>query len=662
MQDDTPEPMSRDEVLALVQQVMRDVQFAERNADYTHKRAELYGQVPVVIPGLTNLQTQYHWPKIRKDATRFKDRLLAAPMKYSVASSTEGPRATTKAQNMENFGYRLFGGWLKTGALDGATYDMVTMGRGCLHLRLNADVLPMTPSFDDAEDPAAFLARASEELDDFASGERSDLFIVESVLPETVYWTPDKDVKIMAARVPLNPMLAAYNAEHRDSGGRFRKRNEEVQAVTSLLGAIATDVGRTAYSQTVTLYVVEDAHFVYHVLFRVNDQTQNGTWNLSEGGMLGLYKNVFGTPCFFDLDGERTGDPHALFSALPLIDGMYDVGPLISIMGTLIESAGIEAAQAQETLEPMPGSEAAAEREDIDPNAMQIRMLNDKFRLPPAGYRIVPSGIKLPTDVMQAYEVMQKEGEGYGYPVALAQPQELQVKSGYDRARAQEGVTDVMDPPLQHIAQMLNDILRACFSAVKELPVKGVTVRNLIPSAELGQVGREVEKAITLTADDIIDADTSVSFDSITEASRIGALEEAMKLYDKELMHKDELLADVRGVDDLGRWYTSAAVSQMRAVALAAAIKDATAAFEAVRQYVAQGAVQDASLKPPLAQAAAGALGSTDAALAPPPAPGGPPTGDQPLSMPTGVDTAMPLTPTPPAAAEGAGLPGSTMP
>jgi len=85
-------------------------------------------------------------------------------------------------------------------------------------------------------------------------------------------------------------------------------------------------------------------------------------------------------------------------------------------------------------------------------------------------------------------------------------------------------------------------------------------------------------------------------------------------------------------------------------VALAAAVKDATAAFEAVRQYVAQGAVESAKLKGPLAEAAQQALM--------PPAQGTQPT--QP-SLPTGPGTAMPLAPPPPQGGELAGVPGAPL-
>lgn len=634
--DKQPAPMAAQDLREMVQAVMQDPLFADRNLEYASRREFIYGRRPVRVPGLEQMQAEYHWPRLRKHGNAFKNRLLNAPATFNIAAQSDKPNALKSAQKMKNFASRQYDRWRAQGCFDGAIFDMVTMGRGQLHPFINRDVLPIIPEPGIGQTPDDYKKNAKAILDEFSKGQRTDLIGLESVLSETVYWLPDMSVKFMAAELPVSPLAKAYKGLDDDRGA----------AVTTLLGGIATDSGMSVYNKTITLYVVEDADYIYHLIFTRNQlEVDTGKTHVDDGHLLGTFTNPFGAPAFIAVEAERTGDPRPLYSALPLIDGLYDVGPLVNIMGTLIVAGGVQATQNQETLENLPGAEAAADRAEADPNDLEINQLQNGIRIAPEGKRIVPSGYKLPADVSNAYAAMLKEAEEYGYPVALGQPQDMQTKSGYDRALIQEPVSAALDPPLEHIGDAINALTLLSFEAYKSFAIPA-TIRNLQPSTDLGRLDQSVEEEITLQPDDIVDVDTAVTFSSITKATQIADQEEGMKMLGLGLMFKDEFLTDHRGVQDIERYYDRETISKMRDIAQKAIAVDAAAVFQSLRQWAAQKATEAAKLKGPMGAEANAALATM------PPADGAPPTdpsatmpADVTASNPTGPGTASALVP-----------------
>ncbi len=596
-----PEPMTPNEVRELVQMMVNEKQFTARNREYGRMRALLRQERQVVIPGIKNLQLEYRTPKVENDASDYRDRLISAPMSLDVAAQGPGPKAAEKAQRLKNLGKRTFDRWMQQAVFDKPLHDMSALGRGHVLMFLNREILPLPPSPQEGEDPEAYLKRAGTTLEEFRKGERGDLVMAEPVSPETVYWTSDRAVKMIASRVQLNPLARLHGRD--GSGGYWPSRainwNGKTPVVTTLRDGVATDTSTAPWNAEAWFYLVADGDYCYHML----GASLPGT----DIEPVGCYLNVFGRPPIFDIDGRRTGEPDALWSARPLIAGLYQLAPIENVMGTIIAAGAVTATQEQKTLEPAPGQEAVEERADNREN-MQVRLLNGQFILPPFGWRITETGIELPDTVLKAREMVRGEMDEYGYPRVLGRPEEISASSGYDRAKAQDAVTSKLDPPLQHWADCITEMLAAQFTSIKTLG-EPMTVRNLNDTPELGAMPIQVQEEITVNPDDVVDVDISVSFDSVTTYTRLALEEQGIGQMSAGVMHKDEYLREVRGVQDVRRWRDDKAISDMYDFADLKAVEAAQAAFTAIQQFAMAESQQKAGLKEPSASVSQQVLG-----------------------------------------------------
>ena len=646
-----PEPLSEQEIRELVRDVSRDTQFVDRNTEISRRRGYLRGESRVSVPGITEaesgtegggLQAQFHSPKIRRDANAYKRVIRNAPASISIAAQSDKPNAIKNAQAMQNFARRWYTYWLGKGAFDGALFNMAGVHRGVVHLKLNNDVMPMVPQPEKGESPDAYAERAKDVLKDFASGERADLIEPESILPETVFWTPDRSIKFMKANVPLNPLARIYAqagaggyAKNTDgSGKRIRVDDKGRVDVTSLVGGVEENAPKPSRS-TVMLYVVESAEYIYHLL--LSEASDEGKY---KDYLLGCYTNPFGVACFFDVDADRTGEPDALWEVTPLCDGLYESEPLINLFGTLIMDAGVKAVQAQRELKPVAGADAVEERKRLTAQQVMVRHLRGGYRLPPPGYEITAPQDNLPADVISAFALVREDSERNGFPPVLANPTELKATSGYDRAKAQDTVSSALDHPLENWGSAVAGMLNAVFTCIGSLPLKeGVTLRSLHPSSKIGAVPQSVQDNITIKPDMIEDVDTSVIFDSTTTYTRIALQEEGQKQLGLGLMHKTEYIRDVRGVDDPERWYDEKAYAEITDLAESEALKDATEVFVTIKGLTGDQAIDASGLRPLLDAIAAG-QGMVQDPMDPAATAGAP-------SIPTGPDSAMPLEPSP---------------
>lgn len=591
----------------IVSDLTQEPQFQERNEWISWARDMINQQREVSIPGLEDLALSYHSPKLRKDAHSYVNKLVAAPIRIEVAAQvrpggSETEIAEKRAQRVENLYYRLWARWKASGVIARAVFDMVALRRGHVHLFLNRDILPIVPQPEDGETPTDYTKRAKPILDEFQSGERANLFELEHVAPETVYWTPDRSHKAIAARVPLNPLAKQY--ARGGAGGYLGEAGKGKGISVNKQGEIAvttvdgTDVqgSDNDWNRKVTLYIIESAEYCYHYLF--DGYADGKDWKSGkEGHLIGCYKNVFGTPGIFDFNGELTGQDHALHGTSALIHGLYETESLVNAFGKLILSGGIEAAQQQRTLIPAAGEGAAREREDHQSEVPQVRLLNEKWRMIPPGYDVSAYTDTLPADVLNAFNAVLQERENYGFPKVLGQPEELDATSGYDRAKATDAVSSQLDPPLERIANAVGEVFTAVASGVKEIGID-VPVRNLHPTSKLGKVPRSVQEEITVSAEDIQDADLSVKFDSKTQYSRIAEVEESMKLMQLDLISETMVMTDVLGYDDPERVRLEIQQDKMRKIADEAAMQDAMALFKKLKPIVEGEAIEEEGLTP----------------------------------------------------------------
>lgn len=599
------------EIVQLVEDLVHDGPFTTRNSEYQQQRKLLMQERPVIIPGI-DLKVQYRDPSLEDDGHAFKNRILAAPLKLQVAALRDKPKAVEGAQRRENFHYRHYYRWRDHGVFDGPLFDMATLGIGWTHLRLNADALPIVPDFDEKSGIDAYAKDAEEGVKAFIEAGKGDLFVLEAIDPETMYWIPDRTVKIQAANVPLNPLAKLYAQKGKKVGYQDGKA-----MVTELAGGEAVSGTSAHWKDTATLYTVETGETCYHVLLD-QPQAQNRS-----GKVLGAYPNVFKTPAFFATYGEKTGFSDPLRMYRSLINAKYQTAPVKNLLNTALLSAGIEAGQMRMQLK------WTGDGPEPDHGAAQISIGEDGVLIPPPGYEVEGVNLQVGFDLHKAAELIEREASRYGYPKALNRPEEVSASSGYDRARQQDAVGALLDPPLQHYAAMLTEVFRAMDNGIAAMPVP-VSVRNVYTKAGQKTIG----ETITVSPADVEESDIAVSFNSITLFSRIAMQEEALKLGEADLMHETEILADVRGIDDLQAWREQRVNDKMDRAAEERALQDANAAIDALRGQVAAEAVQEASVEPTI------------------PTTGGQLRADRGPSMPIGVGQAMPIQPSSPEQAE----------
>lgn len=621
-------PLERHELEALVSDLINDRAFLLRDAELRARRALCFQQRPVVIPGIP-LRTEYRSPIIEDAATKYKNRMLAAPINIDVAATGEGPRATDKARNMGAYFRRSYEYWRKNHAFDGNLFNMAAFGFGCVHLGLNREIMPLEAMAAD-EDPEAFLSRAKDKLDAFSKGEHPDLFIIDDIQPQTLYWTPDKTLYVQAAQVPVNPLARIHGL-----AGEFQSRDEEgnerwVTVTTSQPGVNVRET--PPYTSTVTLYRVEDKDFIYHLLLSRQGERKGAV----EAKPLGVYKNIFGRPCFFVTPGEYTGDASPLFQYRPLTNGLYQIVPQINIFGTARCSAGVQAAQERMTLKWI----GQGTPPPLDEAALEIRVMNDGVLVPPDGYEIVVPQIQMGIDLDQALKFSFEEAGRFDFPVSLSRPQDVTAQSGYDRARQQDAVSSLLDPPLSNWATTLKELFQALATGIRTLDIP-VTIRNIRTVSATAPVPVPVEQKLTLNPGDIVDFDIDVSFNAVTLFSQIAQQEEGIKLLQQDLVNETEFLRDFRGIDDVGLWRDQRLLDKAQKLADEAAVQDVGQALASIRDLIMQQGAEESGVQTKLTALQASSPSPSDIARP-----------DRGPSMPVGPGQAEPLQPTPPGQAE----------
>lgn len=567
------DPFSEDDVLDLVQMITNDPPFKDRDVEYENRRDLLYQRRFVSIPGVTidaygkqrSGMVQFRSPEIEDDAHSFKNRMLASPLKINVAALKKSEKAQASAQAQEDFFYRHYYRWRDQGIFDPVLFDQASMGIGWCHLALNTEVLPIVPEYEGGDDQ--FFQIAQDELEEFTKGEKPDLFVLEPIDANTMYWSPDHKMIINKAKIPLNPLVTLYGTR-----GKQITVDEETgyAQVTTLAPGQNVQVWRTNWSTMITLYTLEDEEFCYHVL---------------PGALLGCYKNIFKRPGFFKCIGEQTSSSDPLYAYRPLLQGKYQTVPVKNLMVTAMTTGGMEGAQQRWTLEPMPGTDV-----NDDNSSLTVSVDDNGIIQPPAGYKLVNAGLALGPDLPNALKTIQLM-DTYGYPKALGNPQEVTANSGYDRARIQDAVSSLLDPPLSHFSTMLTDIFKALLSAVSEIDLP-ITVRSVEKKMTAGgPVGVTAEA--TIRPEDVQEeTDIGVSFNSISMFSRLSEEEEGLKMMQADMMTETEFITQVRGVDDLAAWRQERMLDKIyknsddRAVAMANQLIDQIA--EAAKQQVIQ--------------------------------------------------------------------------
>lgn len=622
------------EVVALVTQVTNDAPFTQRDTEYEQMRDLLFQRRFVSIPGVTvdpNGQPktgmlQFRSPEIEDHAHAFKNRMLAAPASVKVAAKSKAEKAVASAQRQQNFFKRHYERWRDAGVFDGTLFDQAAVGIGWTSLSLNTELLPIVPDPSTVDDPAKYFELAEDELREFASGEEKDLFVLEHIDANTMYWSPGHDILIQKAMVPLNPLTQQYGSrgmqiDYSDKTG--------LASVTTLDPGQNALVNRNNWARQVTLYTVSTEDYCYHVML-------GNPSNSDSGSVLGVYKNYFGRPTFFPCIGEKTGDAHPLYAYRSLLNGKYRTVPIKNVLTTAMTTAGSEASQQRYALKWV--GQGQPPEDDYN---VQVTITSDGIVVPPAGYELVNSGLQVGPDLPAALAHIEKI-DSYGYPSALKQPQEVSASSGYDRARQQDSVSSLLDPPLAHFANMLGDIFRAMLHAVSEIDLP-ITVSSVESRSSMQGGPINVQNRATIEPDDArTDTDIAVNFDSVTVYTRVAMQEEGMKLMQADQMTETDFQLDVMGTDDMEEFRDQRALDKVIKKADDAAV----AAVEQVIQKIADATAAAAIAKNNVPMPAPPPQSPADAMV---PTNGDMLRSDRGPSIPTGLaGGAMPVTPTAP--------------
>lgn len=580
---------SESDVVGIVQTITNDNPFLQRDRAYEDQRDLLYQRRFVSIPGVTvdgsgNKKpgmVQFRSPEIESDAHAFKNRMLAAPLKIKVAAIRTGVKSEESANRQEQFFYRHYYRWRDRGVFDGALFDMASVGVGWVHLALNTDLLPIVPDYDE-DDPDGFMDLAADELSAFTSGEKPDLFVLEHVDANTMYWSPDQTVLIQKALVPMNPLVQQYG----ERGKQIYLDDNGAPAVTTLEPGQNVMTYRANWARQVTLYTVETSDYCYHVLL-------NRSGNESQGSVLGAYKNYFGRPTFFPCYGEKTASSDPQFMYRALLNGKYQTVPIKNILRTSMATSGSESAQQRYTVEWAGGGQAPESDDNVT-----VQLGDDGvLYASDSRYKVVSSGLTVGPDLPGALQDIER-ADTYGYPKSLNRPEEVAASSGYDRARQQDAVASLLDPPLAHYASMLTDVFRALLNAVGEID-QPITVRST-QTRPNGAGGVQLQQEATLQPDDVKpDTDISVNFNSITSFTRIAMQEEGLKLMQADQMIESDFQTDVMGTDDLTAWRDQRAEDKVIKASDDRAVADVNSSIAQFAEQAKQKAIQDNNIQVP---------------------------------------------------------------
>lgn len=594
-------------VRSLVTSLATDVEFSEYRDWIDEARGWYLRTTNLPIPGMEQLQLGYHPPKLMYDVSMYVKKFLAAKMDVTITATAVSKAAAENAQHMQNYWYRRMARMRESGVLARAFTDMTAFKRGFLMLHVANDLVPFVPEPGDDEAPEAYIKRSAALRKEFEEGKRGDLIETEYIPCDAVRWAPDRSCYVVSLQVPLSEVNEQYGPA--GSGGlldtkerRFGVKDGKV--IESLAGAAASEeFGRQALPQKekLTLHIVATDDYLYHYVCTGSDA------KAEQGALLGCYTNPFGVPPVFEFSGEPTGRDHPRDGALSLVEGLYEIVPMLSVIGKLVLSASVEAAQQARVIKAAPGAEAAQERQDLRNRngKIEVRMLDGGWITVSDGYDIFGPTAHIAPELFQAWTVLMEEATRLGFPQVLAEPQELSATSGLDRGKAEAAVESQLDPPLERIGNTLALMLRAEATAIKTLKMD-VPVRNLYPTDKLGKVPATVREEIVLGWQDIGDFDAEFSFDAKSQYSRIADEQMGLALIDKGLMFTDEFLEQVRGIEDVDWWHRQKTRSDARKDALAMAAQDARQLFMGIKAIVEEGALQETGIARVLAALAAG--------------------------------------------------------
>lgn len=610
-----PEPLSIVELRELADALINASEFTHRDAEYGSMRDLTHGRTKVEIPGV-EIAVQWHSPEINTDAHLYVRRMLNAGMTVHVTAVKEGRRAEEQAARIKDYLTYLDTDWRTRGIYQPALFDTATVGVGVLHPIIKPGALPDPIGAAGArgkdENPRAYFERVKAAV----AAYKGCPFDLERIDSRTLYWEADGSIQLQKAIVPVRAVNRIYAAR-----GKYVGKEDGKAIIREIDASKGVSVAaETLRQQTVTLISAEDEHWCYRLV--------SGDGGMKEAEVLDVYPNYFGQPSYVRVLGDLTGESDALNFSQPWLLGKYATVRPKNLFGTVLLTGGVRSAQQRYQIV-WRGEGAPPQNVGVE----DIRVVGEVLDLPP-GFEIVMPKIELGVDVTEALKYIETI-DTFGFPRELAAPMEFDAKSGADRGKAMDAISNIMDAPLERWAEALRQVFQLVLKAQQALELD-VKVNAARTSMRQPDEPARVRDEIEVPHQDLDDVDVALEFDATTQYTQIAQQEEDMKLREQGMLTDTEFLKRNRKVSDTSAWFRLRDRDEMRVFARALGLEDAKRAIENIRASVLQKAAQRAKLAPELAAAALnGAGGGAGDVTAPPP------QDDMTASIPTGTGTAM---------------------
>ncbi len=612
---DRRDPLTDEELRALVDEITGAAEFTLRDKEYGRMRELVHGESEVVIPGVDIPKaTQWHSPEINTDGHLYVRRMMGASMSVHVTAMKEGRRAETSASRIKDYLAYLDADWRARGIYQPALFDVATLGVGVLHPIIRPDALPDPPPADKDESYASYMNRLKAAVNAY----KGCPFDLERIDARTLYWEADGSVQFQKAEVPVRAINRIYATRKKSVVKEDGKAH--VRELPASQGTHSDEPTRR--NDTVTLISLEDEHWCYRLVY--GDSAKDAE-------VLDCYPNYFGEPSYVRVLGDLTGRPDALNFSQPWLLGKYATVRPKNLFGTVLLTGGLRSAQQRYQLRWIGKGEPPA-----NVGVEDIRVEGDVL-VPPPGWEVTMPKIELGVDVTEALRYIESI-DTYGFPREIAHPMEMDAKSGFDRAKATDAVSSLLDAPLERWAEAMRKVFLLVLRAQGKLELT-LKVSSARTSTRQPDHPIEVRDEIEVAPDELEEVDVSISYDATTQYTKIAQAEEHLKQRDLGLYTDTEFLKNDRGIEDTDAFFRLKDRDEMRIFSRTLGLEDAKTAISNIRAAV----LKKAAARHKLADGLVDNAGGGD--VMPTPDMGGMGGGEVTPSLPTGTSTAQPLTP-----------------
>ena len=616
--DNTPDRLTIEELRELTSDLTGAQEYTLRDKEYARRRDLTHGRSSVEIPGI-NIPpaAQWHSPEINTDAHLYVRRITNAKLTIHATALAEGRRAEQKASRIKDYLTYLYTDWRTRGLFQPALFDTAVVGTGVLHPLIRPEALPDLPSRNDDERPTAYFERIKQSLKSY----KGCPFDLETIDANTLYSEADGSVMLQKAIVPVRAINRIYRARGKMIGVEDGKVH-----IRELSGAQGwNEAAEARRGDTVELISAEDANWCYRLV--------SGISGYGDAELLDVYPNYAEEPSYVQVLGDLTGERDALNFSQPWLLGKFSTVPLKNLFGTVLIASGIRSGQQRYKLV------WKGDPNQIPANVgvQDIRVVDGVIDIPP-GFDLEMPKIELGVDAIEALRYIE-QSDTYGFPRELAAPMEFDAKSGADRGKAMDAMSNIMDSPLERWAEALGKTFKIVLHMQRKLELD-LNVTSARTSLRQPDNPVRVMDEIEVPYSDLEDADVALEFKSISQQTEIMGREEDLKLRSEGMLTDTEFQRN-RGVEDTQAWFRLKGRDEMRVFMRTMALEDAKKAVENIRAAVLAKAAARAKLDPALADAA----GTDPGGSLPLPAPTDGITSGITPSVPTSPGTAMPINP-----------------